>query len=113
MTLKTAPNLVPTPATRALARRMRARAEQTSGAEAAMLLAELDPHQIYALVGLLLGDRTTPLTKNGRPRLADRFTDAQRRHGYARYRQGARDATTVAQYREYQRVQMRKYRAAA
>lgn len=104
-------NVVPTPATRTLARRMIADAEKTSGADASLAhLHDVHPLQLVALVGLLL-TATKQHKKIGRPAVPLQFSEDDRRRGYTAYRNGLHTEFTEAAYREYQRVNQQRRRA--
>lgn len=102
-------NFVPTMATKRLAQRMLRQAAVTNGPDAARLLADVQPDQLYALVGFLLTSAEAN-GKTGGIQIANRFTVDERKAGHSRYRAGARDPLTIAQHREYARLYMRRYR---
>lgn len=86
-------------------------AVRETGADAVIRhLRQVDPKQLPALVSLLLTDIKVT-KKAGAPRMADRFSDAERKAGYAAYkRHGDRSEWAVECFREYQRIQQRKAR---
>jgi hypothetical protein len=81
----------------------------TSGLDAARLLGDVHPDQLYALVGLLLTNAQANGKTGGR-QIANQCSEDERKAGHRRFRAGARDALTVAQHREYARLYMRRYR---
>jgi hypothetical protein len=102
--------IVPSVATRKLARRMISTATKTTGADAALLLRDCHPDQVAALIGLLLTAVKIGGIHDGRPRLPDRFTPEQRREGNRLYKQGDRREWVIEAKREYQRHYMRRHR---
>lgn len=108
------PNLIPNAATKALAQRMIDDAHRSTGPDAAALLSDVAPDQLYALVGILLTRiKRRERMSDGRLRLVDQFSEVERRAANRRYAQGDRDPLTVAQRREYVRVGVRRARARA
>lgn len=103
-------NIVPTPPTRMLVRRMIRQAIRTTGADAAPMVADCHPDQVAALIGLLLTAVKIGGIHDGRPRMPDRFTPEQRREGNRLYRQGDRREWVIEAKREYQRHCARKHR---
>lgn len=101
-------NVVPTTYTRRIVEQMISAAAEETGPDAVLkLLPKVEPRQVPALVGLLLTN-TKVTRKMGRPRLPERFTDAERKAANNRYKKGARDPETVAAWREYQRLCQRR-----
>ncbi|WP_228941885.1 hypothetical protein [Nocardioides sp. Leaf374] len=103
-------NVVPTPATRALAARLVRQTRDSTAAEA--VLANVDdiaPDQYAALLAAVLTS-TKAHDKLGRPREPLQLTEEERRRGYSQYRQGERTEFACVAYREYQRVMARRYR---
>lgn len=103
-------NIVPTDATRRLARSMMADARRTTGGDAALKhLPELQPEQLVALIGALL-TQIKVTEKVGRPPLPLELAEDERRRCHAAYRNGDRTPEVVAGEREYQRVNQRARR---
>lgn len=104
-------NLVPTRATRQLAERMIFDAHRETGADSVLdNIADLDPDQTAALIGVLL-DATNPKSKRGRPIIALTLTPDQRREAHRRHKQGDREPWVIQGEREYQRANRRSLRA--
>jgi hypothetical protein len=104
-------NLVPDRNTRRVAHLMLGTAMRDSGPDAAMRhIRKIPPEQVPALIGLLLTNAKLN-KKAGAPRLEDKFTEAERKAGYAAYkRHGDRSEWAIECFREYQRHQQRKAR---
>lgn len=71
------------------------------------LLPHVEPDQVPALIGVLL-TQAKPRQRSGRRLLPLVFTERERLDGNARYKKGHRDELTMAQWREYQRVNQRR-----
>lgn len=107
-------NIVPDRNTRHVASLLVGTAVRDTGPDAVVRhLPRVSPDQIPALVGLLLTNIKVT-KKSGAPRLEDKFSDAERKAGYAAYkRHGDRSEWAVECFREYQRIQQRKARTRA
>jgi hypothetical protein len=104
-------NLVPTPATRALAAEVIYQAEQRTGPDAALVaLEKVSPDQLPALLGIVL-TATKVHKKVGRPRVPLQFTAEERRQAHTAHKNGDKSAWAQAGEREYQRVNQRQRRA--
>lgn len=105
--------IVPTPETKRLARVMLIKASRVGVYEAARTHAEdIAPGQQAALIAVLLAAATRG-NKPGPKPLPNQFSEAQRRRGYAQYRQGIRTEFAMAAGREYLRVHKREQRKAS
>ena len=104
-------NIVADRNTRRIATLMVGTAVRETGPDAVVRhIRQVPPEQLPALVGLLLTNIKVT-KKAGAPRLADKFSDAERKAGYAAYkRHGDRSEWAIDCFREYQRVQQRKAR---
>lgn len=108
-------NLVPTPATRALAAEAIYEASRRTGPDAALIvLAKAAPDQLPALLGLILTS-TKVHKKVGRPRLPLQLSATERRRAHTAHANGDRSEWAVNGEREYQRVnqQLRRQRRKA
>jgi hypothetical protein len=103
-------NIVPTKATRQLAERMIFDAHRECGADSVLdNIADLDPKQTAALIGLLL--EATKGRGVGRPIIPLTLRPEERREAHRLYNMGERDGWVIQGNREYQRAASRSLRA--